>query len=157
MLKIFETLINTFNTEQKCGFGWKFFATGRQDYSNLIDTDAACEDVIFIFETWTDGKNINQANGDKIKTFTLDAYIGFQSHLSDNFYNESGECEENRYEKYIEPLENCLDDSDDGAGIFDMICKGDDWYKLTSITRTQRLNYLDKNLDGFKLRLIYST
>lgn len=152
MLKIFETLINTFNTEQKCGFGWKFFATGRQDYSNLIDTDADCEDVIFIFESWSDGKNVNQNNGDKTKTFTLDAFIGFQSHLSKNFYNESGECADNRYEKYIEPIEDCLDQE----GILDMICKGGDWYKLTSITRNQRLNYLDQNLDGFKLRLIYS-
>lgn len=153
MLKIFEALINQFNTERKCGHGWKFYATGRQDYSNLIDTDADCEDVIFIFETWTEGELANRNNGEKSKSFTLDCFIGFQSDLSESFYNESGECSDNRYEKYIEPLEDCLDNS----GIIDMICVHNDWYLITSITRTVRLNYLDQNLDGFKLRLIYSS
>lgn len=152
MLKIFETLINKFNTEQKCGFGWKFFATGRQDYSNLIDTDAECEDVIFIFESWSDSGTVNRANGEVTKSLTLDCFIGFQSHLSENFYNESGECADNRYEKYIEPIEDCLDQE----GILDMICISGNWFQLTSITRNLRLNYLDQNLDGFKLRLIYS-
>lgn len=156
MLKTFETLIKKFNTERKCGHGWKFFATGRQDYSNLINTDAGCEDVIFIFETWSESESRNRGNGDQTKTFTLDCFIGFQSDLSESFYNEGSEsgateCD-NRYEKYIEPIEDCLEN-----GILDMICIKNDWYQLTSITRNLKLNYLDQNLDGFKLRLIYSS
>lgn len=154
MLKIFETLIEKFNTEEKCGFDWKFFATGRQDYSNLINTDKDCDTVIFIFETWTESETRNRANGDQTKVFTLDAFIGFQSELSINFYNESNDDEcENKYEKYIEKLEDCLD-----AGLFnEAICKGDDWFSLSSISKNIRVNYLDQNLDGFKLRLIYSS
>lgn len=153
MLKIFENLINQFNTERRCGFGWKFYATGRQDYSNLINTDADCADVIFILETWSDSATVNRNNGERSGSVTLDCFIGFQSGLSESFYNESGEPSAgNRYEKYIEPLEDCLRDR-----LLDQICIDDEWFQLSSQTKNLRLNYLDQNLDGFKLRLVYSS
>lgn len=152
MLKIFENLINKFDIESKCGFCWKFFATGRQDYSNLINT-GGCNCIVFIFETWSTSTTVNRQNGETTETVTIDGFIGFQSHLSESFYNEGVEKDcNNRYENYIEKLEDCLK-----SGLLDMICIDGEWYQILSTSKNLRLNYLDQNLDGFKLRLIYST
>lgn len=135
---------------KKCGFCWKFFYTGRKDYTNLIDFSGC---AVLIFETIRTVHSTNTVNGEQTKTVTIDGFTGFSSHLSESFYNEKGEdCKENsRYVKYLRPLENCLNDY-----FPETICVDGFLYKRTSYTLDQRLNYLDTNLDGYSLRIIYS-
>lgn len=151
MIEYFENLISKFNIEQKCGFCWKFFYTGRKDYTNLIES--GCECAVLIFETVPFVRNTNPNNGEETITYTIDGFIGFSSNLSENFYNEKGEyCKSNsKYHKYLKPIKDCFENY-----FPESICIDGVWHKRTSESLRERLNYLDTNLDGYQLRVIYT-
>lgn len=151
MIEYFETLITQFSAERKCGFCWQFFYTGRKDYTNLIQP--GCECAILVFETLRTSRTTNPNNGEETKSVTIDGFIGFSSHLSESFYNESeNDCKAiSKYVKYLKPIRECFDNYFPASVCIDGI-----WYRRTSETTDQVLNYLDANLDGYKLRVIYS-
>ncbi len=150
-----ETIIESYNEESKCGFCWQF-THGRKDYTNLKTYNCECDCCVHFMldDKWNYSKKPNNnynSNGEEKETYSFSAFVGIQSRLDEQYYNElnSDSCD-SKYRKYIEPLTECLKDSFQSD-----LCIDSSF--ITSIGISPQVNKKDQNLDGINLKVTFET
>lgn len=147
-----KTLIEKYNTDEKCGWCWNFFAPLTEVDLNLVKGGEEC--CINVFLTWDRGLDFQtETNWDAtfgininpVEVYNYDLWFLIKSPVGINNYNEKPDhaIEESRYETIFKPLRNCIN--------FDMlndICKD---FGVSSFNGRNIYDYQDEMFFGIKL------
>lgn len=155
IVDFFKEKVEGYNTEKKCGYCWSFHY-GRGDYTNLLKKkNCNCDCcVTFLLEKYvpTTIYKVDDSDGYSEKFYTdynFELFVGVDSDFTRQLYKEVEGCKvsEGKYERYLKPLETCLQD------VFDVdLCAGINPAAITRIAMYEKLNYKDQNYDGYFIK-----
>jgi|GEM_PF-6588222 len=106
IVRINETIFNTFNTNSQCGFCWSY-TYARKDYANLKgDKDKCC--VHAYLESFTEETNYRDNIQESISyNFTL--HLLLDSLIDIQMFNElEPDIAKSKFSEYVEPLLDCF-------------------------------------------------
>ena len=152
IVKLFRSIEQDLNEDQKCGFCWEFSAPFFEDIANtIIESEPCCVQLRLI--DYSQNKVNTYVNGFPSNNyvdynFTLQAIK--QSELGRNMDNEQKihPLDQSKWELIYNPLRECLSD--------DQFVKWCEYLGLqVEVTRwnfTMLVNYSDNNYDGWKIQ-----
>ncbi|WP_312303868.1 hypothetical protein [Chryseobacterium sp.] len=159
IIKQFESLINGWDEEGKCGYCWKFVGAGRPDLFNMFQgiEESECCIYVGLFNIKFGTRYKVEENGFSSKMnciLSFEGFIGIPSRLDVQFYNELGNTEEEKQESkwsMINSIKDCL-----GCDFMEVLCDQNGIYSPTEFTATQKINYQDSNYDGWLIKGQYN-
>jgi len=157
LVDIFETMINAWNTETKCGFCWRFLYA-RKDLSNLAKLDEAnkcCVHFILEKKFFEKKYNIDEDLGMSVMSsieHSFEAFVGMPSDFTIQYHNElSYDKSEGKYEMYIKKIEDCLCENLE-VNLCNVLSQYGSPAYFTYLKVEPRINYKDINFDGVFIR-----
>lgn len=156
VLRKWHDIIDKWNEENKCGLCWEFKGGVREDYFNNLQIVEGKECCVYVglfdveIETIYNQYGVNSDYSHCELSFTMVA--GLPSTLDIQMYNENANypIEESKWEKYINPLLECL-----GCNIYNEFCENEDEIQPTQWKVTTGINYNDLNFDGVVVKATY--
>lgn len=152
IIDFFETLIEKWNNEQKCGFCWEFSAPLSESGMNKHQSENPCCVHAFITDYatqsgYTKDRLTNLANREWCDhNFVL--YVVMQSNLGINVYNEisNHSIDAGLWKSILKPIQNCL-----GCGNELELCEMGYNFEITKWTMQTVLLKEDENYTGWKI------
>lgn len=151
IVNFWENLIESYDSENRCGFGWNYFNPITEKKLNVIRTD--CQVNVFtLFQQrpFKSSRNVYR-DGYISETFETKSYevlFLISSNEGLNNYNEFPEHpkSESRTKTIYEPLENCIN-----IDMLNSIC--DYVYEISNWSLDVEHDYQDGQFYGYKLRI----
>lgn len=153
IVNFWEEQIDIFNTENKCGFCWEFFAPLFQSKINIVQSDNCCVKVFLTDLNYSKNNQYNSQTGflqNEVCEYNYNLHVVIPNKLGTNNYNEikGYDTNESNYTKILQPLTNCF-----GCDSILEYCKNEMQIPKWNLSYIE--NFQDMNYTGLKINITF--